>query len=197
MPGPQAKSPWRSATSCRIVCKRCSMTHRPRAWGSGAEGRTGGVRAPDSRPRTPPETRCPHQPEWLSRRRGDAAAAMVAAVVRISALGLLATMAPPVTERQTAPPGSSVSPAKRRGRVFCPVPSSSMPGMRSFSEVQVLYGVGNQTVTRRQGRHREVGSEGSRSHSHDPTNRNRIGGHERWVSWLETVKPEIPKIGSW
>ncbi len=30
------------------------------------------------------------------------------------------------------------------------------------------------TVKRRQLRHREVGSERSRSHSHDPTNRNRI-----------------------
>jgi hypothetical protein len=72
-----------------------------------------------------------------------------------------------------------------------------MPGMCSFSEVQVLYGVGNQTVMRRQGRHREVGSERSRSHSHDLTNRNRIGGQERWVSWPETVKPAIPNIGSW
>ncbi len=52
------------------------------------------------------------------------------------------------------------------------------------------------TIKRRQGRHREVRSGGSRSHSHDLTNRNRIVGLERWVSWHVTAKPAIPETGS-
>ena len=69
------------------------------------------------------------------------------------------------------------------------------PGMFMLSEVEVLYGEGIEAVKRRQGRRREAGSGGSRSHSHDLTNRNRIRGPGRWVSWLQTVKPEIPKTG--
>lgn len=51
------------------------------------------------------------------------------------------------------------------------------------------------TVKRRQGRRREAGSERSLSHSHDLTNRNRIEGIGRRVSWRTTVKPEVSKGG--
>ena len=40
-----------------------------------------------------------------------------------------------------------------------------------------------------------MGSGGSRSHSHDLTNRNRIQGLGRWVSGQRTVKPVVPKTG--
>ena len=58
----------------------------------------------------------------------------------------------------------------------------------------MVQGIG--TIKRRQGRHREVRSGGSRSHSHDLTNRNRIAGLEQWVSWRWAAKPVIPKTGS-
>ncbi len=58
-----------------------------------------------------------------------------------------------------------------------------------------VQGIG--TVSRRQGRHREVGSEGSPSENHALTNRNRIVGPEQWVSWHAAAKPVIPKTGSW
>src|SRR5207237_3487400 len=47
---------------------------------------------------------------------------------------------------------------------------------------------------RRQGRLREEGSEGSLSHSHDPTNRNWIVGVERWVSRHKAAKPAFPRL---
>ena len=48
---------------------------------------------------------------------------------------------------------------------------------------------------RRQGRRREAGSGGSLSHSHDLTERNRIRGSKRRVSWRSAVKPETSKTG--
>jgi hypothetical protein len=44
-----------------------------------------------------------------------------------------------------------------------------------------------------QGRHREVGSEGSRRQSSDPRNTNRIRGWAVWVSRQGTAKPDTTK----
>ena len=67
--------------------------------------------------------------------------------------------------------------------------------MRPFSEVNVLCGPGNRGHQAKARASREAGSGGSRSHSHDLTNGQRIRGLGRWVSWLQPVTPEIPKTG--
>ena len=55
------------------------------------------------------------------------------------------------------------------------------------------------TVSGRQGRHREVGSEGSRRQTCDSRNTNFMGGHVRRASWQETMKPNAIKgwHGKW
>jgi hypothetical protein len=49
------------------------------------------------------------------------------------------------------------------------------------------------TASRRQRRHREVGSEGSPRQSSDPRNTNRIRGWAAWMSRLDTVKSDTTK----
>ena len=51
------------------------------------------------------------------------------------------------------------------------------------------------TVSGKQGRHREVGSEGSWKQTCDLRNTNRIGGRFRRASWHKTTKPDAIKGG--
>jgi hypothetical protein len=52
------------------------------------------------------------------------------------------------------------------------------------------------TASRRQRRHREVGSEGSPRQSSDPRNTNRIRGWAAWVSRHDTATPDTTKTSS-
>ncbi len=50
------------------------------------------------------------------------------------------------------------------------------------------------TTSQGQGRHREVGSEGSRRQNREPTNRNRIQGRYAGASGPRITKPRYPRV---
>src|SRR5258708_40214367 len=66
-----------------------------------------------------------------------------------------------------------------------------MPGMGSHSRGESP--LGEEVVlipSRRQRRHREVGSERSQRRNPAPRNTNRVQGGTAWVSWPEPAKPD-------
>jgi hypothetical protein len=89
--------------------------------------------------------------------------------------------------RARGPERLSACACVRRSRALLSTPGMGdcLGGESPLGEEVVL------TPSRRQGRHREVGSEGSPRRNSAPRNTNRVEGGAIWVSLLKKVKPVI------